>query len=147
MITFAVFIAFSEGSKFYYCAVEVKNNYPLEEGFITFYLTRKISEILTEVGWRKDCSRGKDVIVSVNSVDYEGASIGDNRFSGYTFRIDFSIKLPNGKELDYSFSKFVSLSNPSLGTLKIRSALVDLLDTYQIKIKRDLLRLKENSQN
>jgi hypothetical protein len=137
IITFAVFTSFPQ--EHYYCSVEIKNKFPLEEGFITFYLGRKISEILTEVGWRKNCQKGKNVEVVVNEVDYEGTSIGNNRFSGYTFRIAFSLKLPDGRKFNYNFSKFVSLPNPSLGTLKIRSALIDLLDTYQLRIKKDLI--------
>jgi len=138
IITFLVSALFSEEK--YYCNVEVKNNSSLEEGFITYYLARKISEILTEVGWRKDCNKGGNVKVIVNKVVYEGSSIGANRFGGYNFEIDFSLELPNGKNFDYNLSKFVSLPNPSLGTLKIRSALMDLLDTYQIRIKRDLIK-------
>jgi hypothetical protein len=81
--------------------------------------------------------------VKVKDVSFEGSSISGNRFSGYTFRISFDLVLPK-KTYSYSLSRYVALPDPSLGTLKIRSALVDIFDTYQLKIKKDLLYYKRN---
>jgi len=129
----------TEGKKeLYYCSVEVENPFPLQHGFITYFLTRKVSDILLQTGWVQNCEKGQTVRVVVKSVSYEGASISGNRFGGYRFKIAFSVILPH-RTLNYSFSRYVSLSDPSLGTYPIRSALADIFDTYQLKIKRDLI--------
>ena len=124
-----------------FCRVEVENNFPLQKGFINAYLSQKVFETLIETGWVQDCKSGKPIRVVVNNVSFEGSTISNNRFSGYTFRISFTIKLPKG-ELHYNLSRYVALPDPSRGTLPIRSALVDLLDSYQIRIKKDLLNYK-----
>jgi len=134
------------GEELTFCRVEVKNEFPIERGFITEYLHRKVFDTLIETGWKKDCSKPITVVVKVKDVSFEGSSISGNRFSGYTLRISFDVELPK-KTYSYSLSRYVALPDPSLGTLKIRSALVDLLDTYQIKIKRDLLYYQREVEN
>lgn len=129
------------------CRVEVKNNFPLQRGFIDAYLSQKVFEILTETGWVPNCKNGTTVEVVVNSVSYRGATISQNRFGGYTFTIEFTVKLPD-REYRYTLTRYVDLPNPSEGTLPIRSALIDLLDSYQIMIKKDLLNyLRERENN
>ena len=125
-----------------FCRVEVENENPIERSFIDWYLTQKVEEILLETGWVRDCKTGKTVKVIVKNVEYRGSSISGNRFSGYTFSIDFDIKLPK-KVYSYSLSKYVSLPDPSLGTIPIRYALKDVMELYQIRIKRDLLEYRK----
>jgi len=125
-----------------FCRVEVENENPTERGFIDYYLAQKVEEILLETGWVKDCKTGKTIEVIVKRVDYRGSSISGNRFSGYTFYIEFDLKLPQ-KTYTYSFSKYVSLPDPSLGTLPVRYALEDVMELYQLRIKRDLLQYKK----
>ncbi len=134
------------GSRLFYCSVEVENRSPLQKGFVTYYLARTIDDLLAESGWVKDCSKGKTVEVVVKELDYEGSSISENRFGGYTFSITFEVKLPH-KTYTYSFSKYVSLDEPYLGTYPIREALADLLDTYGLEIKRDLLEYEREFSN
>ena len=93
---------------------------------------------MVESGWVQNCSDYLPVEVIVNDVSFKGSTISNNRFSGYTFTIRFTVKLP-GREFHYTLSRYVALPDPSRGTLAIRSALVDMLDTYQIWIKRDIL--------
>lgn len=129
------------------CRVEVKNNFSIQRGFIDAYLSQKVFEILTETGWVPNCKNGTTVEVIVNSVSYKGTTISQNRYGGYTFTISFTIKLPD-RNFNYTLSRYISLSNPSEGTLPIRSALTDLLESYQITIKKDLLNyLKEKEEN
>jgi hypothetical protein len=125
-----------------FCGVEVKNPFPLQRGFISSYLNQKVYETLLETGFVQDCQRGKPVVVRVKRVDFKGSSISGNRFSGYTLYISFDVVLPK-ETLSYSLSKYVSLPDPSLGTYRVRDALVDLLETYQLRIKKDLLDYKE----
>jgi hypothetical protein len=127
---------------FYYCGVQIKNDFPIENGFVSSYLLQKMSDILTETGWKYDCTKGKPIKVVVKNLSLQGSSISANYFSGYTLSISFDIDLPK-KTLSYSFSRYFSLPDPYLGTLKVRNALVDLLDTYSLKIKRDLLSYEE----
>jgi len=126
------------GNALSFCRVEVQNPYSLERGFITDYLTRKVFDTLIETGWVRNCTSGKTVKVVVKEVSYRGSTISENRFSGYTFSIAFSIIVP-GRTFDYRLSRYVALPDPSRGTLPIRGVLVDLLDSYQLRIKRDLL--------
>ncbi|RTZ58521.1 MAG: hypothetical protein DSZ31_05705 [Gammaproteobacteria bacterium] len=138
IFSFLGFTAFSQP----FCGVEVENPFPLQRGFISSYLNQKVFETLIETGFVQDCKKGKPVLVRVKRVDFKGSSISGNRFSGYTFYLSFDIVLPK-ETLSYSLSKYVSLPDPSLGTLPIRSAMVDLLETYQMRIKKDLLEYKE----
>jgi hypothetical protein len=133
-------LSFAGSHEKYFCSVEVSYNSEetVEEGFITSYLEDKITDILLELGWKRDCSKGKNVKVDISSVDYEGSSISGNRFSGYKVFIDFSISIGN-KTLTYSWSKYFSLPEPSLGTLKIRSTIVDLLESHELELKQDIL--------
>ncbi|NPB05404.1 MAG: hypothetical protein GXO08_03385 [Aquificae bacterium] len=121
-----------------FCGIEVKNDNPVERGFVTTYLSGEITRLFLETGWVYDCERGKPIEVVVNSVDYRGSAITENRFGGYTFSLDFEIRLPE-RTLRYHLSKFVALPDPSRGTLAFRSALVDLFETYSLRIKTDLL--------
>ncbi len=121
-----------------FCSVEVKNDFPIQQGFIDYYLTQRVSQFLEETGWRLNCPNGTTVRVEVQKLSFKGSAIGANRFSGYTFRISFKVVLPK-KSYSYSFSKFVPLPDPSLGTYGVREALVDIFDTYSLKIKKDLL--------
>jgi hypothetical protein len=123
---------------FYFCTVEVDNPFPIQHGFINYYLTQKVEETLLETGWVQDCSKGKTIRVKVKNLNYRGSSISGNRYGGYTFSIRFSISLPD-KTFNYSMSRYVPLPDPSLGTYPIREAFADLMDSYQIRIKRDLL--------
>lgn len=121
-----------------FCRVEVYNNSEIQKGFINSYISQKVFEILTETGWVVNCKKGKSIKVIINKVTYEGSSISNNRFNGYIFSIEFTIKLP-GREFHYDLSRYVSLSNPAEGTLPIRGALIDLMDSYQLIIEKDLL--------
>lgn len=121
-----------------FCGVQVENEQPIERGFISSYLAQKVQELLLETGWVRDCKKGKPVKVIVKSAQYKGASISGNRFSGYTFKLSFEVLLPK-RSYSYSVSKYISLPDPSLGTLKVRYALEDIMDLYELKIKRDLL--------
>ncbi len=125
-----------------FCRVEVYDDSNIQKGFIDSYLSQKVFEILIETGWVNDCKSGKTIRVVVNRVDYWGSSISNNRFSGYTFRIEFTIELPK-KKLHYTLSRYVALPNPSEGTLPIRGALIDLMESYQLNIKRDLLQYEK----
>ncbi len=124
--------------EFAYCGVEVQNDHPIERGFISSQLSGEINRIFLETGWKYDCERGKPVKVLVKEVSYEGSSISGNRFSGYTFRISFDLILPE-RRLSYNLSKYVALPDPSLGTLPVRSAFMDLISSYSLRIKTDLL--------
>ena len=126
------------GNALSFCRVEVENPFSLERGFINSYLTRKVFDTLIETGFVQNCTTGKTVEVVVKEVSYRGSTISQNRFSGYTFYIDFSIILP-GRTFNYHLSRYVALPDPSKGTLPIRGVLIDLLDSYQLAIKRDLL--------
>ena len=121
-----------------FCRIDVENQSTLQKGFVDSYLSQKLFETFIETGWVQNCDRGKPIKVVVNDISFEGRTISNNRFSGYTFRISFTIMLPE-RELHYSLSRYVALPDPSMGTLPIRSALVDLLESYQIRIKKDLL--------
>ncbi|HIC08549.1 MAG TPA: hypothetical protein EYO62_00630 [Aquificales bacterium] len=125
-----------------FCRVEVYNNSDIQKGFIDSYLSQKVFEILTETGWVNDCKTGKTIRVIVEKVTFKGSSISNNRFSGYTFRIEFTIELPK-KKFHYTLSRYVALPNPSEGTLPIRGAFIDVLESYQINIKRDLLQYEK----
>ncbi len=144
ILTLGLFLYISPlwAKTFYYCGVKIENNFPIENGFVSSYLLQKISDILTETGWKYDCTKGKPVWVVVKKLSIKGSSISANYFSGYTLSISFDIELGN-KSLSYSFSRYFSLPDPYLGTLKVRNALVDLLDSYSLKIKRDLLSYEE----
>ena len=126
------------GNALSFCRVEVENPFPLERGFINSYLTQRVFDTLIETGFVQNCTTGKTVRVVVKNLSYTGATISQNRFSGYTFSIDFSILLP-GRSLNYHLSRYVALPDPSRGTLPIRGVFIDLLDSYQLAIKRDLL--------
>jgi len=123
----------------YFCSVEVENPFPVQHGFVSYYLAQKVEESLLQTGWVQDCKKGKVVKVRVKNLSYEGASVSGNRFSGYKFSVSFEVKLPE-KTLSYSVSRFVSLPDPSLGDYAARRAFADLMDSYQIRIKKDLLR-------
>ncbi len=123
---------------FYFCTVEVENPFPLQHGFINYYLTQKVEETLLQTGWVQDCKRGKTVRVRVKKLSFEGASISNNRYSGYNFSITFAVELP-GKSFNYSLGRYVPLPDPALGDYAVREVFADLMDSYQIRIKRDLL--------
>ena len=76
--------------------------------------------------------------VKVENLSFKGSSISGNRFSGYTLKMDINLKVEDFDK-SYHFSKFVALPDPSLGTLRVRSALVDVFETSSLRIKFDLL--------
>jgi len=123
---------------FYFCNIQVENPFPLERGFINFYLTSVVEQILLETGWIQNCKKGKPVKVTVTNLTFQGSSISGNRFSGYQLNISLNLQVEDFNK-SYTYSKFVALPDPSLGTLTIRRALPDLFETYSLKIKVDLL--------
>ncbi len=125
----------------YFCTIKVKNPFPTERGFINSYLSSAIDSILLETGWVYNCKKGKPVEVKVVNLSFKGSAISGNRFSGYTFSITINLKV-GGFNKSYTFTRFVALPNPSLGTLKIRSAFVDIFETGSLQIKKDLLKFE-----
>jgi len=124
--------------EFYFCSIKVDNPFPLERGFITSYLTSAVERIFLETGWVQNCKNGTTVRVKVENLSFKGSSISGNRFSGYTLEMDINLKVEDFDK-SYHFSKFVALPDPSLGTLRVRSALVDVFETSSLRIKFDLL--------
>lgn len=127
-----------QAKDFYFCNVQIENNFPLERGFINAYLTSAMERILLETGWVKNCKKGKPVKVKVTNLTFRGSSISGNRFSGYQLNLSFNLQV-EGFNKSYTYSRFVALPDPSLGTLVIRKALPDLFETYSLKLKADLL--------
>ena len=145
MISLLISIPLS-AKNLYFCTVNVENPFPTERGFVTSYLSSAVESILLETGWIQDCKKGKTAKVKVVNLSFEGSAISGNRFSGYNFSITINLNVDKFNK-SYTFSRFVALPDPSLGTLKIRSVFADIFETSSLRIKKDLLEFKKKGGN